>query len=144
MFLTRRWQSSRNESLKFCTVLVQRHLFQFSISKFAPFLEDATLARHCIVVLRNLCNNQEYWLSIIETLGCITSIAMLIETDRHDEDLEHALRRIVLTLCSQRVEYCQLVMDECDIFPALFDVSVNGSALELLRLLSDTNHDDEE
>ncbi|KAL4366685.1 hypothetical protein GQ457_05G012850 [Hibiscus cannabinus] len=118
------------------------------VPKFVPFLEDATLARYCIVVLRNLCNNQEARLSITETPGCITSIAMLIETESH-EDQEHALA-ILLTLCSQRVEYCQLVMDECDIFPALFDVSVNGSdkgkasAMELLRLLRDTNHDDEE
>ncbi|KAK8652941.1 hypothetical protein V6N13_126962 [Hibiscus sabdariffa] len=118
------------------------------VPKFVPLLEDATLARYCIVVLRNLCNNQEARLSITETPGCITSIAMLIETESH-EDQEHALA-ILLTLCSQRVEYCQLVMDECDIFPALFDVSVNGSdkgkasAMELLRLLRDTNHDDEE
>ncbi|KAE8707733.1 hypothetical protein F3Y22_tig00110377pilonHSYRG00299 [Hibiscus syriacus] len=118
------------------------------IPKFVPFLEDATLARHCIVLLRNLCNNQEARLSITETPGCITSIAMLTETGSH-EDQEHALA-ILLTLCSQRVEYCQLVMDECDIFPALFDVSVNGSdkgkasAMELLRLLRDTNHHDEE
>ncbi|KAE8715685.1 hypothetical protein F3Y22_tig00110160pilonHSYRG00071 [Hibiscus syriacus] len=118
------------------------------IPKFVPFLEDTTLARHCIVVLRNLLNNQDARLSITETPGCITSIAMLIETGSH-EDQEHALA-ILLTLCSQRVEYCQLVMDECDIFPALFDVSVNGSdkgkasAMELLRLLRDTNHHDEE
>ncbi|KHG23302.1 U-box domain-containing 5 -like protein [Gossypium arboreum] len=118
------------------------------IPKFVPFLEDASLARHCIVVLRNLCNNQEARASITQTPGCITSIAMLIETGTH-EDQEHALA-ILLALCSQRVEYCQLVMDECDIFPALFDVSVNGSdkgkasAMELLRLLRDTNHDDDE
>ncbi|KAL4368299.1 hypothetical protein GQ457_05G012840 [Hibiscus cannabinus] len=70
----------------------------------------------------------------------VANLRLLHPTDRHDEDLEHALT-ILLTLCSQRVEYCQLVIDECDIFPALFDVSVNGSdkgktsALELLRLL---------
>ncbi|KAG4153769.1 hypothetical protein ERO13_D03G013700v2 [Gossypium hirsutum] len=118
------------------------------IPKFVPFLEDASLARHCIVVLRNLCNNQEARASITQTPGCITSIAMLIETGTH-EDQEHALA-ILLALCSQRVEYCQLVMDECNIFPALFDVSVNGSdkgkasAMELLRLLRDTNRDDDE
>lgn len=62
-------------------------------------------------------------------------------------DQEHALD-ILLGLCSQRIEYCHLVM-ECVIFPALFDVSVNGSekgkasALELLRLLRDTNCDDD-
>ncbi|KAE8655991.1 RAD-like 6 [Hibiscus syriacus] len=107
---------------------------------------NATLARHCIVVLRNLCNNQKARLPITETQGCITSIAMLIETGSH-EDQEHVLA-ILLTLCSQRVEYWQLVMDQCDLFPSLFDVSVNGSdkgkasAMELLWLLRDTNHGD--
>ncbi|XVF17914.1 hypothetical protein REPUB_Repub10bG0165800 [Reevesia pubescens] len=118
------------------------------IPKFVPFLEDTTLARHCIVVLRHLCNHQKARASIAQTSGCITSIAMLLETGSY-EDQEHALA-ILLALCSQRVEYCHLVMDECDIFPSLFDVSVNGSekgkasALELLRLLRDTNCDDEE
>ncbi|XVF62046.1 hypothetical protein PTKIN_Ptkin08bG0185700 [Pterospermum kingtungense] len=117
------------------------------IPKFVPFLEDTTLARHCIVLLRNLCCNQEARASITETPGCIYSVAIVLETGSY-EDQEHALA-ILLALCSQRVEYCRLVMDECDIFPALFDVSVNGSekgkasALELLRLLRDTNIDDD-
>lgn len=118
------------------------------IPKFVPFLEDTTLVRHSIVLLRNLCCNQEARASITETPGCISSIALVLESGSH-EDQEHALT-ILLALCSQRVEYCHLVMDECEIFPALFDVSVNGSekgkasALELLRLLRDTNFDDDE
>ncbi|KAH1082104.1 hypothetical protein J1N35_021865 [Gossypium stocksii] len=117
------------------------------IPKLAPFLQDTTLARHCIVVLRNLCSNEAARASIAQTPGCIGSVAILLETNSH-EDQEHALG-ILLSLCSQCVEYCQLVKDESDIFPALFDVSVNGSekgkasALELLRLLRDTNYDGE-
>ncbi|XWS45428.1 hypothetical protein CRYUN_Cryun15aG0136100 [Craigia yunnanensis] len=118
------------------------------IPKFVPYLQDTTFARHCIVVLRNLCSNPEARASITQTSGCITSIAMSLETGSY-EDQEHALD-ILLALCSQSIEYCHLVMGECDIFPALFDVSVNGSekgkasALELLRLLRDTNCDDDE
>lgn len=116
------------------------------IPKVVPYLQDTTLARHCIVVLRNLCSNQEARAFITQTSGCIASIAMLLETGSN-VDQEHALD-ILLGLCSQRIEYCHLVM-ECVIFPALFDVSVNGSekgkasALELLRLLRDTNCDDD-
>ncbi|XP_022740552.1 U-box domain-containing protein 5 [Durio zibethinus] len=134
-----------SSSTDVCSTLV----YLECIPKFVPFLQDTTLARHCILVLRNLCCNQEARASITQTSGCISSIAMLLETDSY-EDQEHALA-ILLALCSQRVEYCHLVMDKCDnIFPALFDVSVNGSekgkasALELLRLLRDTNCGDYE
>ncbi|KAB2008476.1 hypothetical protein ES319_D10G100600v1 [Gossypium barbadense] len=115
------------------------------IPKLIPYLQDTSLAKHCIVVLRNLCNNQEGRTWITQTPGCIASIAMLLETGGF-EDQENALA-ILLTLCSQSIEYCHLVMDECCIFPVLFDVSVEGnekgkaSALELLRLLRDTKHD---
>ena len=133
-----------SSSTNVCSTLVSLEC----IPKFVPFLQDTTLARHCIVALRNLCSNQEARASITQTSGCISSIAILLETGSY-EDQEHALT-ILLALCSQRVEYCHLVMDECDIFPALFDVSVNGSekgkasAFELLRLLRDTNCDDDE
>lgn len=115
------------------------------IPKLIPYLQDTTLAKHCIVVLRNLCSNQEGRTWITQTSGCIASIAGLLETGGF-EDQENALA-ILLTLCSQSIEYCHLVMDECCIFPVLFHVSVNGSekgkasALELLRLLRDTKHD---
>ncbi|KAA3479628.1 U-box domain-containing protein 5-like isoform X1 [Gossypium australe] len=115
------------------------------IPKLIPYLQNTTLAKHCIVVLRNLCSNQEGRTWITETPGCIASIAMLLETGGF-EDQENALA-ILLTLCSQSIEYCHLVMDECCIFPVLLDVSVKGSekgkasALELLRLLRDTKHD---
>ncbi|XP_022775321.1 U-box domain-containing protein 5-like isoform X2 [Durio zibethinus] len=133
-----------SSSTDVCSTLVSLEC----IPKFVPFLQDTTLVRHCIVVLRNLCSNQEARVSITQTSGCISSIAMLLETGSY-EDQEHALA-ILLALCSQRVEYCHLVMAECFIFPSLFDISANGSekgkasALELLRLLRDTNCDDDE
>ncbi|XWS29288.1 hypothetical protein CRYUN_Cryun24cG0015600 [Craigia yunnanensis] len=133
-----------SSSTDVCSTLVSLEC----IPKFIPFLQDTTLASHCIVVLRNLCSNQEARASITQTSGCISSIATLLENGSY-EDQEHALA-ILLALCSQRVEYCHLVKDECDIFPALFYVSVNGSkkgkasALELLRLLRDTDCDDDE
>lgn len=117
------------------------------IPKLAPFLQDTTLARHCIVVLRNLCSNEVARASIAQTPGCIGSVATLLEANSH-EDQENVLG-ILLLLCSQCVEYCQLVEDESDIFPALFNLSINGSekgkasALELLRLLRDANYDGE-
>ncbi|KAE8655083.1 hypothetical protein F3Y22_tig00117034pilonHSYRG00698 [Hibiscus syriacus] len=118
------------------------------ISKFVSFLQGTTLAGHCLLVLRNLCRNEEARASIAQTSGCIGFLVILLETSSH-EDQEHVLD-ILLSLCSQCAEYCRLVMDESDIFTALFDVSVNGSekgkasALELLRLLRVTNYDDKQ
>ncbi|XP_039033928.1 U-box domain-containing protein 5-like [Hibiscus syriacus] len=115
------------------------------IPKLVPYLQDTTLARHCIVVLRNFCSIQEARTWITRTSGCIASIATLLETGDH-ESQEHALA-IFLTLCSQSIGYCHLVMDECSIFPLLFFISANGSekgkasAMELLRQLRDTKHD---
>ncbi|KAK8608744.1 hypothetical protein V6N13_024157 [Hibiscus sabdariffa] len=116
------------------------------IPKLVPYLQDTTLARHCIVVFRNLCSNQEAWTWITGTSGCIASIATLLETGGGHEGQEHAVA-ILLTLCSQSIRNCLLVMDECCILPLLFEVSVSGSekgkasAMELLRLLRDTKHD---
>ncbi|KAE8668893.1 hypothetical protein F3Y22_tig00112281pilonHSYRG00019 [Hibiscus syriacus] len=116
------------------------------IPNFVQFFQDTTLARHCMVVLRNLCRNEEARASIAQTSGCFGFFIILLETSSH-EDQEHVLD-ILLSLCSQCAEYCRLVMDESDIFAALFYVSVNGSekgkasALELLRLLRVTNYDD--
>ncbi|KAE8705003.1 RAD-like 6 [Hibiscus syriacus] len=100
-------------------------------------------------ILRNLSSSTDICsdldLEITRTSGCIASIAVLLETGVH-EDQEHA-PAILLTLCSQSIEYCHSVMDECNIFPLLFFVSANGSrkgkatAMELLRLLRDTKHD---
>lgn len=117
------------------------------IPKLVPFLLDSTLARHSISILRNLSNLEEGRVSIIETDGCLTSIAELLGSGSNEEQ-EHAVA-VLLSLCSQRVQYCQLVMDE-GIIPALVLTSVNGSekgkvtALELLRLLRDIRYINEE
>lgn len=108
------------------------------VPKLVPFLEDTALARNCVVVLQNLCIKEDARIAIAETDGCIASIVKLLERDSR-KDQEHAVD-FLLSLCSQRVQYCQLVMDE-GVIPELVSVSINGNdkakamALELLRLL---------
>lgn len=110
------------------------------IPKLIPLFDDNSLARYCITILKNLCDNEEARISVAETDGCIASIAKLLEKDNH-EDQEHAVS-ILLSLCSQRVQFCQLVMDE-GVIPGLVSISVNGNmkakamAMELLRILKD-------
>ncbi|WRX20269.1 Serine-threonine/tyrosine-protein kinase [Theobroma cacao] len=70
----------------FCSNLVSSEC----IPKLVPFLNDPTLAKHCIIVLRNLCNNnKEARASVAETSGCIASIVELLETG-HYKDREQA------------------------------------------------------
>ncbi|KAG8373694.1 hypothetical protein BUALT_Bualt11G0051300 [Buddleja alternifolia] len=108
------------------------------IPKIIPFLEDDTLARFCVTILKNLCGNEDAKVCIAESDGCIGSIAKILDKDSL-EDQEHAVS-VLLSLCSQRSEYCQLVMEEV---PALVSVSINGNerakamAMELLRILKD-------
>uniref|UniRef100_A0A5B6ZAN0 RING-type E3 ubiquitin transferase n=1 Tax=Davidia involucrata TaxID=16924 RepID=A0A5B6ZAN0_DAVIN len=115
------------------------------IPKLVPFFEDTALARYCITILENLCDIETARVSVAETDGCIASIAKLLEIDSH-ENQEHALT-VLLSLCSQRVQYCQLVMDE-GVIPSLVSISINGndkgkaSAMELLRLLRDIEYSD--
>ncbi|KAK4840478.1 hypothetical protein QYF36_009784 [Acer negundo] len=117
------------------------------IQKLVPFLKDATLGGHCLIILKNMCINVEARASVAETSGCLPSIAELLEIGSR-EDQEHAVA-ILLYLCSQRVQYCQVVMNE-GVIPALVNISINGNdtgkvtALELLRLLRDVEYDDEQ
>lgn len=110
------------------------------IPKLVPFLVDSTLAGNCVYLLKNLCCIEEARISVAETNGCIASVAELLATGSH-VDQENAVA-VLLSLCSQRVQYCQLLMDE-RVSAALDDISVNGnekgkvSAMELLRLLKD-------
>ena len=78
--------------------------------KLVPFLEDMSLARDCVIILQNLCINEDARIAIAETDGCIASIVKLLERDNR-KDQEHAVA-FLLSLCSQKVQYCQLVMDE--------------------------------
>ncbi|XP_057966728.1 U-box domain-containing protein 5-like isoform X1 [Malania oleifera] len=115
------------------------------IPKLVPLMADSSLAKYCIIILSNLCKTEEARVSVADTNGCIASIAEILENGSH-EDQEHALATL-LSLCSQRVQYCELVMKE-RVVSSLFDISVNGSergsasALELLRVLRDIDHTD--
>lgn len=117
------------------------------IPKLVPFLKDTRLAKYCIVILKNLCYTEEGRVSVAGTDGCIASIVELLENGSC-EDQEHAMA-ILLFLCAQRVQYCQLVMEEgADVFTSLASISLNGNdngkvkANELLRLLRDIDHSD--
>lgn len=110
------------------------------IPKLIPLFEDDSLASYCISILKNLWENGEARTAVAETDGCIASIAKLLEKENVEEQ-EHAVF-ILLSLCSQRVQFCQLVMNE-GVIPGLVSVSVNGNdraramALELLRILKE-------
>lgn len=116
------------------------------VRKLVPYFKDGFLARYCITILKNLCDHEHTRVSIVETDGCIASIANLLEMGS-SENQEYAVT-VLLSLCSQRDQYCQLVMGE-GVIPALVSISINGndkgkaSAMELLRLFRDiTNNDD--
>ncbi|XP_075498441.1 LOW QUALITY PROTEIN: U-box domain-containing protein 5-like [Primulina tabacum] len=110
------------------------------VSKLIPLLEDNTLARYCVTILKNLCHIEEIRVSIAGTERCISAISEQLEKESK-EDQECAVS-ILLSLCSQHVLYCQLVMKE-GVIPGLVHVSVNGNnkakamALELLRILKE-------
>uniref|UniRef100_A0A5B6YNF0 RING-type E3 ubiquitin transferase n=2 Tax=Davidia involucrata TaxID=16924 RepID=A0A5B6YNF0_DAVIN len=110
------------------------------IPKLAPFLGDRALAGYCIKIFRNLCNTEEARVAVAESNACIASIAELLEIGT-DEEQELAMD-ILLSLCYQCAEYCQLVMKE-SIVQSLDNISVNGNtrgkviATELLQLLRD-------
>ncbi|XP_044480674.1 U-box domain-containing protein 5-like isoform X1 [Mangifera indica] len=116
------------------------------IPKLVPFLKDTTLAEHCIKVLKNMCDIEGARVIIAETSGCLASVVELLEMGRLEEQ-EQAVS-ILLSLCSQRVRYCHLVMNE-GVIPSLVSISINGNdkgkvmALELLRLLRDVQQCDE-
>ncbi|KAJ1408873.1 Zinc finger, RING/FYVE/PHD-type [Sesbania bispinosa] len=113
------------------------------IPKLLPFFKERAVLRYCIYILKNLCDTEEGRNSVAETKGCISCVAEILETGSNEEQ-ENALA-VLVSLCSQRVDYCKLVMDE-DIITPLFFVSQNGndkgkaSALELLHLLTDTKY----
>ncbi|POO02513.1 Beta-catenin [Trema orientale] len=116
------------------------------IPKLVSLLSDKALVEKCLFIMKNLCNIEEARASVAETSGCITSIAEVLESGSSEEQ-EYAVD-ILLSLCSQRIEYCQLVMEE-GIIPPLVNISINGSdrgkvnALELLRQLRDIRSEPE-
>ncbi|GAV60027.1 U-box domain-containing protein/KAP domain-containing protein [Cephalotus follicularis] len=115
------------------------------IPKLVPYISDSMFARDCIVILKNMCDTDEARISVTKTNGCLASVVEILESG-DCEDQEHALS-LLLSLCSQGVQYCYLVMDE-GVIPGLVSLSINGNdkgrimAIELLRLLRDTQPDD--
>ncbi|CAL0331873.1 unnamed protein product [Lupinus luteus] len=113
------------------------------IPKLLPFFIDRSLLRYCICILKNLCDTDEGRNSVAETKGCISSVTEILETGSNEEQ-EHALV-VLVSLCSQRVDYCKLVMDRDIILPLAY-ISKNGNdkgkaaAMELLRLLRDVDY----
>ncbi|KAL3844823.1 hypothetical protein ACJIZ3_002226 [Penstemon smallii] len=126
--------SSSNSDI--CSIIVPSNLIRMLI----PLFEDNTLAIHCITILKNLCDNGNAREFVAETEDCVPSITKLLESESH-ENQELAVC-VLLSLCSQHVQYCQLVMDE-GVIPGLVNICVNGNkkakpmALELLRILKD-------
>ncbi|OIV94801.1 hypothetical protein TanjilG_21998 [Lupinus angustifolius] len=123
---------------------VCRHFLSLKcIPKLLPFFKDMSLLRYCISILKNLCDTNEGRNSVAETKGCISSVTEILETGS-DEEQEHALA-VLVSLCSQRVDYCKLVMDSDIILPLAY-ISKNGNdkgkaiAMELLRLLRDIDY----
>lgn len=108
------------------------------VPKLVPLIKNENLSSYSVALLRNLCDIEEARVSVAETNGCIASIAELLDSGGCEEQ-EHAAS-ILLSLCSQRLHYCQLVMEE-GVIPSLVDMSINGTdkgraiALELLRQL---------
>ncbi|GMH06323.1 hypothetical protein Nepgr_008163 [Nepenthes gracilis] len=116
------------------------------IPKLLPFLSDVSLAGRCIVILKNLCDIEAGRSYVAQTKGCISAIAELLDVGSR-EDQENAVS-ILLSLCSQCVQYCRLVMNE-GIIPSLVSVSNSGNdrgkiiAWELLRLLRDVDYEEQ-
>lgn len=116
------------------------------IPKLVPFFKDSALARYCVTILKNLCDNEDARAYIAETDGCISSLTKLLVSDSRKEQ-EYAVT-VLLSLCSQRIHCCQLVMKEGAI-PGLVAISITGNskgkamAMELLKLLRDGVSDSE-
>ncbi|KAM5576440.1 U-box domain-containing protein 5 [Rosa sericea] len=117
------------------------------IPKLVPFFEDNALTGNCIAILKNLCDSEGARISIAETDGCIAYVVEVLDTGSKEHQ-EHAVD-ILLSLCSQRIDYCHLVMHE-GVIPALVLSATNGTertrinAMEVLRLLKDIDYVDEQ
>lgn len=125
-----------------CSTLVSLNC----IPKLVPYLSDKALARDSLAIFKNLSSNREARSAIVSTTGSIASIAEILETGS-PKDQENAVS-VLLSLCSESVQYCQVLMAEGDtVIPDLVSLSTNGTrkgkagAMELLRLLRDIKYD---
>ncbi|KAF8035735.1 hypothetical protein BT93_C1687 [Corymbia citriodora subsp. variegata] len=112
------------------------------IPKMVPFLQNSRFMKLALMILTNLCNSEEASASIVETDGCIASVAEFLESPSN-EDQEYAVA-ILHSVCREQIQYCKLVLQESFMaYPALINIKTNGSnkakasASELLRLFGD-------
>ncbi|XP_020217753.1 U-box domain-containing protein 5 [Cajanus cajan] len=131
-------------NLSFSGEVCLRMLSLECIPKLLSFFKDRTLLRYSIYILKNLCDTEEGRNAVADTKGCISSVAEILETGNNEEQ-EHALA-VLVSLCSQHVDYCKLVMDGDINIITLCYISQNGndkgkeSASELLNLLGDVKN----
>lgn len=131
-------------NLSFSGEVCLRMLSLECIPKLLSFFKDRTLLRYSIYILKNLCDTEGGRNAVADTKGCISSVAEILETGNNEEQ-EHALA-VLVSLCSQHVDYCKLVMDGDINIITLCYISQNGndkgkeSASELLNLLGDVKN----
>ncbi|KAL0726133.1 hypothetical protein Bca4012_022226 [Brassica carinata] len=116
------------------------------VQKLTSFLQQSVFSKHSIIILRNLCNTEKGRVCVTETPGCLASVAELLDSNVSEEQ-ENAIS-ILLQLCVEKIEYCNLVVREgVDIYPSLFLISNNGTeeakvgASELLRALEEVEQE---
>lgn len=116
------------------------------VAKIISCLAGGQATSQCLKILRSLCEiSEETQAAIVETDGCLASIAERLDTETPDEQ-EWAVA-LLYSLCSSKVKHVHLVMKE-GIIPALVHLTVNGTytaremAQKLLMLLRDVNFDD--
>uniref|UniRef100_A0A0D3DI04 U-box domain-containing protein n=1 Tax=Brassica oleracea var. oleracea TaxID=109376 RepID=A0A0D3DI04_BRAOL len=119
------------------------------VKNLTSLLQKSVFSKQSIIILRNLCNTEKGRICITETPGCLASIAELLDSDVPEEQ-ENAIS-ILLQLCVEKIEYCNLVVREgVDMYSSLFLISNNGteeakvSASELLRALEEVDSHREE
>ncbi|POO02509.1 Coatomer beta subunit [Trema orientale] len=134
------------------------YLREDAFGLLASFL-DSEVAEEAFVIMESLsvypyCRSKIMASGALQRLGPLLltltdALVLLLKYLKVavSEEQEYAVD-ILLSLCSQRVEYCQLVMEE-GIIPPLVNISINGSdrgkvnALELLRQLRDIRSEPE-
>lgn len=127
-----------------------RNILSFIVSsdlipKLVTLSEDDSLSRYCIAILTNLCENQDNKSIVVETHGCLAFVAKVLDSGSSEEQ-EQALG-ILLSLCSQSIPYCRLVMNE-GVISSAASISLNGSergkakAFEMIRLLDGVEPED--
>ncbi|MCH85251.1 U-box domain-containing protein 5-like, partial [Trifolium medium] len=127
------------EFTKYCRNCVT-NLSEDTCSVLASLLESDVIGE-ALAILETLSNQWSNKANVAAS-SALTSISKILDSvlgSDTDEEKEPALA-IVLSLCSQSLEYCELVMYE-GIIPYLVNISNKGNdntkvkAVELLRLL---------